>query len=542
MTDKQLTKVLTMTSLILGLPALVFSIVGYFRDLPMYWTILIGTVFIVGLNLYFKFSLKKSPKGDGVEVPQFPVIYKSRLALYSLFIIPTISIVFCIILYFIGSSEGAEGVHLKISFQEEDSPCVSRDFVRRSICVAKFSPEAFDGFSQSLILDLSGKIDENELRLIDHDKFVYSGRNEKQQVDSIRYMHCIDSGIIVHGMRSSEDSVFYCKVHFLNFDRNDTLIANPNQVEFSYKGHVKFLSDFLLAHNRSGQDDYRSALNLFLEARNIDGTDEFRAVVDYYIGNTYLQLNQLDSARMFYDLAVGIPSVVSDYAREKLQDIGSEREKVILGENGVLKGVHSSVLDVERIKIISMFNAQFRSYASQFFKVRRRHEDSVKYGEFVGITANSWDPKKSSSFSSKWIILRYDSLYHFEMSTWVNNEPSGELSFKSRLSKKWSISTKSLFHIDFTLRSIQGYKPAGWNVRFKGIDNSGRMSEKIVSYDYLYSSAIARNDPRQKLNYSFVRSETERVENVDALLRRLLDRYKIRYNLKNNIEVDDLEL
>lgn len=540
MTDKQLKNILTILSLILGIPALFFSIVSYVRDLPVYWTILIGTIFIVGLNWYLKYSLKTTPRSGEVGEPRFPAIHKSKLTRYSLFILPIISILACVMLYYIGESRTAEDINRGFSSNELELPCKSISSIDRSICVAKFSPEAFDNFSQSLILDLSGKMNENELRLIDHDEFVYAGRNEKQQIDSIQYMHCIDTGIIVHGMRSSEDSVFYCKIHFLNYDRNDTLIDNPNQIEFSYKGHVKYLSDFLLGHDRNDREEYRYALNLFLDARNVDGTDEFRAVVDYYIGNVYFQMNQLDSARMYYDLAAGTSSIVYDYAVEKLLKIDFHTEDVFVDENLMLKEVSSNKSDIERIRIVSMLNNQFITHASKYFKVKERYEDSVKYGEFVEITANLWNPQKNDRFKSKWVLFRNDSLYYFEMTTSDYDKSLKDLNFKSSISKKWSIPAKGLVLIDFVLRSPQRRKRGGWDVCFKG-NNSRKVGESKISYDYLYSPVIARDDPLQKTYYTFVRNETERVGIIDGQLRKLLDRYKLNYTLRSSIKVDDLE-
>lgn len=530
-------KKLTTFSLIIGTVAIIFSLVTMIIQLSFSLSLILflSILFfgILSLRIWVKETLK-----DGVRIFFYPILSYSKLSLYSLYAIPVLIIGVCYVKYHpVQKKHISKGETETNRISYNTTPCDSNQSVDRSICIAKFSPETFDGFSQSLILELSEKIDPVQLRLIDHDKFVYSGRNEKKQIDSIQLTNCIDTGIIVHGYRSSEAEVFYCKVHFLNYQRNDTLINNPDKIEFSYIGHSKYLSSFLLAQNESSKQKYRYALNLFLDSKLLGEGIEFNSIIDYYIGNMYFNLNNVDSARIYYKQAGMNPSSVQDFALSKLSLAEPGLKKYMIAKDSPSKDSSKK----RRSRIKGMLNSQFRSHSSHHFQVKKLYEDSVRFGEFVEITADTWQLERRNRFLSKWLLLRYDSLYYFEMRTRIYDDDSDIYQFTSSIKKVWSIPVKRNLRCVLN-RSGQTWQD-GWDVDFLYSKDSHRKVSKLkVHYDWFYYQILSGHKPYKELKDYSWEFEIGRVERIKEAISKILVRAGINVGPVNKIDFNEIKI
>jgi len=548
MTNKQIQQKLYFTgTIITGLVAL-FTAFDFLANQSIYIIVIFSCVAIALTIQYFRVVQQDKPESttnkenstesEITEVAtiryKYPEIRNLIFLKYFSFIIPLIGVVVCVLIYSFSSDLERNVRKSDVLAKVESLPsCMSEELPSRSICIAKFTEDEIDKFSQSLMTDLSGKTDSKELRVVDHDSFVYSGRNLQRQLDSIKYMHCIDTGMIVHGVRSSTDSIFYCQVNFLNYGRRDTLIDNPNEIRFSFPGHVKYLSNFLLAQNESSNKEYRYALNLFLDAKRMGGGDEFNSIVDYYIGNMYFNLNELDSARVYYEEASRHPSSIKDFALNQLTLTEESYSERFLISNDTLSVEESRK---EQSKVKGLLNNQFRMHTSSYFEIKRYNKKEIQYIDFVELTNESWDVRKKPTFASTWMIVQNGEIHCFEMYSGVHNSPSTGIYITSRIKKKWSVSTDD--EIQCVLSSKDNSMRGGWNLKiFKSKNINSQNVLVDMANDWYYYSIMSGKLSYSELEYYTRQKEVDLIADLEFRLNRFLTWARVNFSIINKIEV-----
>lgn len=382
--------------------------------------------------------------------------------------------------------------------------CNGRDLTGLSsvVGVARFS-QGEEDFSEFVISEIEHT---SQKSLIDFsafglDEHIPLGLDGDRAVQKLRTENCIDTGMVVHGSRNPNEKVFFCKIHFFNYHRIDTLIRNPIQVEFSYSGHSKYLADFIVAHEFYRRGNYDKAVRLLLEARKQNIDTSFVSLTNFYIGNAYLELGQSDKAKQFFFDALD-NSAVKDDALWQLDQL-LKREASIAE---IKKDQKYGAGDFNRVFADSMHN-MFGNLSSNYY---------------IRVDPDSWDLSKTKDYVSKWLLYRNDSLTCYRLKGYVQEDGD----FYYVLRTIWSTpvikgAMKSIIRLDVNSSPLKRNKLGlGWGVYFLPQSKYDRAWTALnLEYDWYVTLCREEQQSYKVDSKEMIGIESKRMHYVESQLR-----------------------
>ncbi len=380
------------------------------------------------------------------------------------------------------------------------------------IGVAKFSKDEED-FSDFVTYEIESRLKYDDVKLIGFDDYISPGIVADTKVAELRNANCIDTGMIVHGSRNSDQEMFVCKVHFFNFHRSDTLIKNPSQIEFSYRGHSRYIADFLLAHEYYRRGDYDQAVRLLMSARKQGVDTSFMSLTNYYLGNVYLELGKPSQAQKHFQSALGNTSVQDD-ARWQIENLVKVRVK------------ESELIEHRRNE-----TADFRSVLK--YRLSKMYGVPIDDEDIVRVDADSWVETKSTQYNSVWLFKFEDSLFCYSL---VGNL-KGPQNYQFIINKDWSLSTKyggfrCVLRTNYSKPKSKLEKKIslGWSIHFfpKTFKNNF-WSSTFVRYSWYYRLCASGKQPYLE--------DSSGVEHFEAKRWRFVEKQILKFSNHHNLGI-----
>ena len=486
------------------------------------WTILASLALLffllIGMRKAYALGLRNA-KED-----LFPFVQTKFWSFILKRVLPVLMTVFTFLGFFFGLGEGNKS-SFELNFissvipNEIKIPCEGRDtsYFSSYIGIADFK-EVNDDFSDALLFELDGRNELERLEIDGLDRFIPGGTEGTKIVDNLKSAYCVDTGIVVYGSRNQNNEYFYCTVRFFNYHRNDTVIDNPQEIEFNYKGHLKYLAEFLLGHEYYRRGDYDKAVRSLIKARGSEADSSYNSLVNYYLGNAYLDLGVPSKATESFQVALSNPSVKHQaelqLRRILARSINEDTKEQVLqkmNEPGNFLKVFS-----ERMELI--------------------HND-VAPDSYIRMDADYWHESLSKKYSSIWLLYHNDSLWCYKLTGY--KQLDGDINYIVNSLWRTPIFERSVKCVVVSNMNINKWiapetATIGWAFVFMHDNEINLYSDLRIDYHWYYQLCDFGTQPYLKDGESMFQIEAKREQRMEARLVAFATRVGFKLKLIND--------